>query len=74
MVRDFSNSNNCYIGFRTKRISDSIKKIGSYFSKLKNTISSFQRDVTSVTDNIDIEKEINNPKVKKKENNKEDNE
>ena len=51
-----------------------LKKIGSFFGKLKNTISSFQREVTSVTDNIDIEKEINNPKVKKKENNKEDNE
>jgi len=37
-----------------------LKKIGSYFGKLKNTISSFQREVTSVTDNIDIEKNITN--------------
>jgi len=37
-----------------------LKKIGSFFGKLKNTISSFQREVTSVTDNIDIEKNINN--------------
>ena len=51
-----------------------LKKIGSYFSKSKNTLSSFQREVTSVTENIDIEKDINNQKNTKKENNKEDNE
>ena len=34
-----------------------LKKIGSYFGKLKNTISSFQREVNSVTENIDIEKD-----------------
>ena len=37
-----------------------LKKIGSFFGKLKNTISSFQREVTSVTDNIDIEKNMTN--------------
>ena len=37
-----------------------LKKIGSFFGKLKNTISSFQREVTSVTDEIDIEKNITN--------------
>ena len=37
-----------------------LKKIGSFFGKLKNTISSFQREVTSVTDDIDIEKNITN--------------
>ena len=37
-----------------------LKKIGSFFGKLKNTISSFQREVTSVTDHIDIEKNITN--------------
>jgi len=50
-----------------------LKKIGSYFGKLKNALSSFQREVTSVTDNIDIEKDINH-KDTKKENNKEENE
>ena len=35
-----------------------LKKIGSYFGKLKNTISSFQREVNSATENIDIEKDI----------------
>ena len=43
-----------------------LKKIGTYFGKLKNTLSSFQREVNSVTENIDIEKDI----VNKKANNK----
>ena len=33
-----------------------LKKIGSYFGKLKNTLSSFQREVNSVTENIEVEK------------------
>ena len=48
-----------------------LKKIGSFFGKLKNTISSFQREVTSVTDDIDIEKNITNSdkiNIEKKEN------
>ena len=44
-----------------------LKKIGSYFGKLKNTLSNFQREVNSVTENIDIEKEINNQEKTKKE-------
>ena len=44
-----------------------LKKIGSYFGKLKNTLSSFQREVNSVTENIDLEKKINK-KDNKKEN------
>ena len=48
-----------------------LKKIGSYFGKLKNTISSFQREVNSVTENIDIEKDIANKNIEKKNNNKE---
>ena len=35
-----------------------LKKIGSYFGKLKNTISSFQREVSSVTDNLDVEDDL----------------
>ena len=49
-----------------------LKKIGTYFGKLKNTLSSFQREVNSVTDNIDIEKDIVNKKDIKKDNNKKD--
>ena len=37
-----------------------LRKIGSFFGKLKNTITNFQREVTSVTDDIDIEKNITN--------------
>ncbi len=46
-----------------------LKKIGSYFGKLKNTLSNFQREVNSVTEDITIEKNIN--KKENKENFKE---
>ncbi len=50
-----------------------LKKIGSIFGKIKNTLSSFQREVTSVTNDIDIEKEISktNQNSKKTENERE---
>ena len=51
-----------------------LKKIGSYFGKLKNTLSSFQKEVNSVTENIDVEKDINNQEYLKKENNNKNNE
>jgi sec-independent protein translocase protein TatB len=51
-----------------------LKKIGSYFGKLKNTLSSFQREVTSLTENIDIEKDITSQKNIKNQNNNKDNE
>ena len=35
-----------------------LKKIGSYIGKFKNTLSNFQREITSVTSEIDIEKDI----------------
>ena len=44
-----------------------LKKIGSFFGKLKNTLSSFQREVSSVTEEIDIEKKTNNQKIFEKE-------
>ena len=43
MVRDFISSNYCNISFRSKRFSNSTKKIGSYVGKLKNTLSKFQK-------------------------------
>ena len=47
-----------------------LKKIGTYFGKLKNTLSSFQREVNSVTENIDIEKDVTtNKQSKDKKNN-----
>tara|TARA_B100001996_G_scaffold342359_1_gene296927 strand:+ start:281 stop:517 length:237 start_codon:yes stop_codon:yes gene_type:complete len=35
-----------------------LKKIGSYIGKLKNTFSNFQKEVSSVTNEVDLEKEI----------------
>ena len=49
-----------------------LKKIGTYFGKIKNTLSNFQREVNSVTDNIDIEKKIIDTKNLKKEDKKHD--
>ena len=47
-----------------------LKKIGSYFGKLKITISSFQREVNSATENIDIEKDIAKENSNKENKNK----
>ena len=49
-----------------------LKKIGSYIGKLKNTISSFQREISTATKEIDIEKDITNQPSSKKEYKKED--
>ena len=46
-----------------------LKKIGSYVGKLKNTLSNFQREVSSVTNDIDLEKDINKEEDKKKDKN-----
>ena len=35
-----------------------LKKMGSYIGKLKNTFSSFQKEISSVTNEIDVEKDI----------------
>ena len=51
-----------------------LKKIGTYIGKIKNTLSNFQREVTSVTENIDFEKGLDNKKENKKEKIKKDNE
>ncbi len=43
-----------------------LKKIGSYFGKLKNTLSNFQREVSSATKDIDLDEiSIENDKKKK---------
>ena len=49
-----------------------LKKKGTNFGKIKNPLSSYQREVNSVTENIDIEKDIVNKKDIKKDNNKKD--
>ena len=43
-----------------------LKKIGSYFGRLKNTISNFQREVNSATENIDFREDVENQEEKKK--------
>ena len=43
-----------------------LRKIGSYIGKLKNTISNFQKEVSSVTKDVDLdEKVITDDKIKK---------
>ena len=51
-----------------------LKKIGSYFGKLKNTLSSFQREVNTVTENIDLEKDLKKQDENKNQHNKKNNE
>ena len=47
-----------------------LKKIGTYIGKFKNTISNFQREVSSVTKDVDLGDEIvtKNDKIKKDNN------
>ena len=45
-----------------------LKKIGSYIGKLKNTFSNFQREISSATQEIDLE----NDSELKNNNNKKD--
>jgi len=47
-----------------------LKKIGSYFGKLRNTLSNFQKEVNSVTEKIDIEKDLDIQKKTKNNTNK----
>tara|TARA_Y100000591_G_C21697798_1_gene626654 strand:+ start:10 stop:249 length:240 start_codon:yes stop_codon:yes gene_type:complete len=51
-----------------------LKKIGSYFGKLKNTLSNFQKEVNTVTDSIDLEKDLEDQKDNQNQKNKKDNE
>ena len=48
-----------------------LRKIGSYFGRLKNTLSNFQREVNSATENLDLEKDITNNSEKEKNKKKE---
>ena len=55
-----------------KEFTIALKKIGSYFGKLKNTLSNFQREVNSVTENIDVDNNINNKKENKNNKNQDE--
>ena len=41
-----------------------LKKIGSYIGKFKNTISNFQREMSSVTQDVDLDQDITKEKKK----------
>ena len=44
-----------------------LKKIGSYIGKLKNTFSSFQREISSVTNEVDFDNDtVKDEDLKKK--------
>ena len=44
-----------------------LKKIGSYIGKIKNAFSSFQKEISSVTEEIDLEKDDSKDYNRKKE-------
>ena len=44
-----------------------LKKIGSYIGKIKNSFSSFQKEISSVTEEIDLERDDSKDKNLKKE-------
>ena len=46
-----------------------LKKVGSYIGKLKNTFSSFQKEISNATSEIDIDKDLTEKKEFKKEDN-----
>ena len=49
-----------------------LKKIGSYFGKLKNTLSNFQNEVSSVANEINVDDDITKQVSSKKKDNKKD--
>ncbi len=42
-----------------------LKKIGSYIGKIKSTFSNFQKEISSATNELDIENNLNEEKKKK---------
>ena len=54
-----------------KECPGALKKIGSYIGKIKNSLSNFKREMSSVTNEIDIN-DISDQKNIKKENKKSD--
>ena len=72
LVRDFSSCYNCYLVLGPKEFPIALKKIGSYIGKLKNTFSSFQREISSVTNEIDIENNITQDQNSEKKDKKDD--
>ena len=66
MVRDCINYNHFNINFRPKEFPIALKKIGSFIGRIKNTLSNFQKEVSAVTEDIDLEEKVQkNNKIKK---------
>ena len=51
-----------------KEFPTALKKIGSYIGKVKTTLSSFQKEVSSVTKDVDLEEEISTSDKKTQKN------
>ncbi len=49
-----------------------LKKIGSFIGKLKNSFSSFQREISHVTNDLDIDSDVTEDKEIKKKDKKDD--
>ena len=49
-----------------------LKKIGSYFGKLKNTLNNFQKEISDTTNDLDLDKKTSSKKDHKKENTQND--
>ena len=64
MVRDFINCNYCNTSLGPKEFPIALKKIGLYIGKFKNTLNSFQKEVSSATKEIDLEEDIAPKKIK----------
>ena len=47
-----------------------LRKIGTYIGKIKNTFSNFQKEISSVTDSVDLDKDINEEKDTKEKKSK----
>ena len=45
-----------------------LKKIGTYIGKIKNTLSNFQKELSSVTKDVDFEKESSSTDKKTQKN------
>ena len=45
-----------------------LKKIGTYIGKFKNTVNNFQREVSSVTKDVDLEEKISSTDKKTQKN------
>jgi len=44
-----------------------LKKIGTYFGKFKNSLSNFQKEVSTVTEDINLEEKSNSEKKEVKD-------